>query len=323
MDSGTGDSLAVRVVSVHNFGPAPSTPYDAAIARFERIREQEALEPELGEPSQLLAHERPTPKAFVLIHGLTASPPQVAAIADRLFERGANVFIPRLPRHGYADRMSRALADLEAAELTAFGADVASIGAGLGERVTIAGFSVGGLIAMWIAQHYPFDRAVAIAPFFGTRWVPHRLAPNVMRAVLALPNAFLWWNPILRERHGPSHGYPRFATHAVARVYSLVFELFEDARRQAPATPNILFVLNASEMTVHNRNVRRLAHAWRTRGSANVAVHVLRGLPPSHDIVEPLGSPRLARRVLPTIVALLDPEPTPSSPPATPRRLHC
>jgi alpha-beta hydrolase superfamily lysophospholipase len=270
------------------------------------LRAREAQEPGLGEGSQLLTHGGPTAKAFVLIHGLTASPPQVAALAERLYERGANVFVPRLPRHGLLDRMSVTLADLEASELEAFATEIAAIGGGLGERRTIAGFSVGGLLCAWIAQHHAFERAVAIAPFLGTRWIPHRIAPHVARAALALPNAFVWWNPLVRERLGPAHGYPRFSTHAVARVYGLVFDLFAAAAGEGPATPEILFVVNASEATVHNRNVRRLARAWRRRGSARVDVHVLRGLPPSHDIIEPLRAARLARRVTPTLVDLID-----------------
>jgi hypothetical protein len=269
------------------------------------LRERETEEIGLGEGSSLLTHGGPTEKAFVLIHGLTASPLQVAALAERLYERGANVFVPRLPRHGMSDRMSLSLADLHAAELEAFADQVAAIGLGLGARRTVAGFSVGGLLCAWIAQHYAFDRAVAIAPFLGTRWIPHRFAPSVARAALALPNAFVWWHPLLRERLGPSHGYPRFATHAVAHAYGLVFDLFAAAARSAPATPEILFVLNASEATVHNRNAVRLASAWRRRG-ARIAFHVLRGLPPSHDIIEPLRASRLARRVTPTLVDLID-----------------
>ena len=306
MDFGTGDSLAVKVVSVHRIRPASASTYDAAAARFERLCEKEQQEPDFGEGSRLLTHGRPTAKAFVLIHGLTASPPQVAALAERLFERGANVFVPRLPRHGLRDRMSVSLAGLQAAELEAFAAEIAAIGAGLGERRTVAGFSVGGLLCAWIAQHYAFDRAVAIAPFLGTRWIPHRLAPNVARVTLALPNAFVWWNPLVRERLGPAHGYPRFATHAVAQVYALVFDLFAAAARSAPATREILFVLNASESTVHNRNAMRLARAWRRRGAAAVGFHVLHGLPPSHDIIEPLRTSNLARRLLPTLVDLID-----------------
>jgi alpha-beta hydrolase superfamily lysophospholipase len=269
------------------------------------MREKEEQEPGFGEGSQLLTHGGPTEKAFVLIHGLTASPPQVAAIAQRLYERGANVFIPCLPRHGLLDRMSTTLADLRADELAAFEDEVAAIGAGLGERRTIAGFSVGGLLCARIAQRYPFERAVAIAPFLGTRWLPSRFARRAVRATLALPNAFVWWNPFVRERHGPAHGYPRFATHAVAQVYALVFDLFAQAARSAPLTAEILFVLNASEATVHNRNAKRLARAWRRRGT-RIGFHVLRGLPPSHDIIEPLADPRVARRVTPTLVDLID-----------------
>ena len=55
--------------------------------------------------------------------------------------------------------------------------------AGLGEHVTISrGFSLGGLLTAWTAQHFPIERAVPIAPFFGVSWIPNRLSGSGRRA---------------------------------------------------------------------------------------------------------------------------------------------
>ena len=55
-------------------------------------------------------HGSRTERARSLLHGLSASPQQFLALAHALHERGHNVFVPRLPRHGYRNRLSEALA---------------------------------------------------------------------------------------------------------------------------------------------------------------------------------------------------------------------
>ncbi len=70
--------------------------------------------------SILSTHDAPVRRVFLLLHGLTASPLQFAAFGNLLFDRGANVLIPRLPYHGYGDRLTSALEALTADELRAF-----------------------------------------------------------------------------------------------------------------------------------------------------------------------------------------------------------
>jgi alpha-beta hydrolase superfamily lysophospholipase len=256
--------------------------------------------------SILLHHGHRTPRAFLLLHGLTASPLQFEAFGHLLYERGSNVYIPRLPRHGLSDRLTTALEDLTADELRTFAGACARHAAAYGERVTVLGFSVGGLLSAWIGQHVAVERSVSLAPFFGVAGIPNRLMPQMARATLGSPNRFLWWDPVRRERHLPVHGYPRFATHAVAHAVRLAGELFEAARRSAPAARDLQFVLNTRETTVSNRAALRLARLWAAHGTSRVGIHRLHGLPASHDIIEPLRSPRLTRRVYPALLALLE-----------------
>jgi hypothetical protein len=61
--------------------------------------------------------------------------------------------------------------------------------------------------------------------------------------------------------------------------------VYDDAHR-APAARRLDVVLNARESSVNNRAAIRLADRWRA-ARAVVAVHTLRGLPVSHDIIEP------------------------------------
>jgi alpha-beta hydrolase superfamily lysophospholipase len=265
----------------------------------------DAAEP-YGRPI-LLTHGAPAPKVFVLLHGLTASPRQFVEVGRGLFERGANVLIPCLPRHGEEDRLTTVLQDLTAEELSAFARETVATARALGRQVVVVGFSLGGLLAAWLAQHESVDRVVAIAPFLGFAFLPgRRLTKRFSAAVLRLPNRFLWWNPWLRERMLPSHGYPRYATHAVAQAYKLAQDLFHHAARRAPATRDIALVLNASEMVVNNRSAARLASLWSRFLPQPIKVHRLDRLPPSHDIIESLGPQWVVPRVYPSLFEILE-----------------
>ncbi len=255
--------------------------------------------------SILFTHGRRTPRAFVLLHGLTASPQQFESFGQLLFARGSNVFIPRLPRHGLADRMTTELQGLTGAELVAFANESVATASALGERVVVVGFSVGGLVAAWIGQNLPVERVTAISPFLGVAWIPHALTARAARVALAMPNQFWWWNPLVRERMLPAHGYPRFATHAVAEAARLGNDLLAAALEHAPRAGDVQIVLNASESTVNNSAARELARSWQ-RHTRTIVLHRLRGLPLSHDIIEPLLGSGLTSHVYPALAELVD-----------------
>ena len=256
--------------------------------------------------SILLTHGHVTPRVFVLLHGLTASPRQFLAFGEMLFARGSNVFVPRLPRHGLSDRLTTELEGLTADELRAFARATVATARTLGVKIVVVGFSVGGLLAAWIAQNFAIERATCIAPFLGVSWIPHGLTARAARVTLAMPNQFWWWNPLVRERMMPEHGYPRFATHAVAQAVRLAGEVLASARADGPMASDVQIVLNASESTVSNGAARDLARVWQARCADGIVLHQLHGLPPSHDIIEPDRRSALANRVYPTLLRLVD-----------------
>jgi esterase/lipase len=262
----------------------------------------------VGDKGRTIAHlhEGRRPRAVVLLHGLTASPAQFARYAEDLYARGHNVLVPRLPRHGHSDRFSEAAARITGDELVTAAREILAVGRELGDAVTVAGFSLGGLLTCWIAQHDFVDRAVPISPFLGVAGLPRRVMNATVEVVMRLPNAFAWWDPILRERQMPAHGYPRYSTHAIAHAYLVARELLHDASQTAPVTQNIVLVNNARESAVNNRAIRRLAASWHAHG-ADVRRIELQGLPPSHDIIEPLRRSNLADRVYPQLLEAIDP----------------
>lgn len=252
-------------------------------------------------------HGRRTERATLLLHGLSASPRQFMAVARALHERGHNVFVPRLPRHGHRNRLSEALASMNALQLEACANDSLAVVQGLGERVTVAGFSLGGLLTAYLGQYSHVHRAIAISPFLGVSIIPNVFRMPIARWVLSRPNRFLWWDPFLRERQLPEHGYPRFATHAVAHGLTMAHEVMEAAIKTPPNADELVLVLNPRDSAVNKRAIMRLAQRWfRTKPQA-VTVHRLRGMPPFvHDIIEPKRHPQVAQRVTPVLVELID-----------------
>jgi alpha-beta hydrolase superfamily lysophospholipase len=247
-------------------------------------------------------------RAVILLHGMSATPAQFDRVARDLFDRGYNVLAPRLPRHGHADPLSTALGRLRTDDLYEAASEYVAIARELGERVTVAGFSLGGLLAAWIGQHYAVELCVPISPFFGVSLIPNRFMGAVAERLLRVPNRFHWWNPILRERHRPSNGYPRYATHAIAHSYRMARALLDEARTTRPAAERVTIVTNAAEVAVNNYAIRTLYKSWRRHHPDAVKLSRITGLPLSHDIVSPLRPWRLADRVHPHLLNAIDPD---------------
>ncbi len=274
-------------------------------AALERLLERD--HERISEPgrTKLLLHGERRPKAIVLLHGLTASPTQFVRFAHDLHGRGHNVIVPRLPRHGHSDRLSEALAHLTADDLRHSALQTIDLARELGDEVIVAGFSLGGLMTTWLAQREPLHRAVAIAPFFGISWMPNRFMIPFTDLILRLPNMFHWWDPIARERQMPEHGYPRYATHAVAHAYRLARDVLDSSQKPI-AAEELVFVTNARESAVNNRAVNRLAASLREASPQRVRQVVLREVPFLHDIIEPLRHPHVADKVYPQLLDIIE-----------------
>lgn len=281
--------------------------YGEAVARLEALGNDDtcALRPECA--TILMTHGGRTGRVVVLFHGLSNCPAQFDSLGRMLHARGANVVIPVLPRHGCADRMTTSLARLDARELVTFADQVLDAAAGLGDSLTVAGLSLGGVLAAWAAQERPdVDRAVVIAPMFGIALAPGRLSNAVARVYRALPNRFQWWDPRAREAlPGPDHVYPRWSTRSIEETLWLGAAVAGAASRQAPAARAITLVTVGHDLAVDNRRAAEVAERWRAHGADVESVSFPDSLHLNHDLIDPEQVGARPALVYPKMVGML------------------
>lgn len=256
--------------------------------------------------TRFYTHGSRTERALVLLHGFTSCPQQFDLVGRMFHAQGWNVLIPRYPRHGYRDRLNSSISELRAEHLVALANQSADAAHGLGEHVTVAGMSLGGSLAGYLAQtHDHVDRAVLIAPMFGLRWIPGALQRRLGSLAYALPNFYIWWDASLKERLPPDYGYPRFSTHAYASLFNIASDTVGSARAAAPKAREIAVLTNANEPGLENQFTYRLVEAWRARG-AHVSRHefpLTDRLP--HDLIDPSNPSQKTELVYPVVTRLI------------------
>jgi carboxylesterase len=279
------------------FLPRPWTPPPSsarpALSRddaLERLRRLEARDDSvrLYPPCRTLVldHGVKTPRAYVILHGFTNCPRQFGALARLLYDDGANVLVPRMPRHGLANAPTSVLSDLTTAELVATSGEAVDIARGLGDRVSIVGLSSSAVVAAWLAQHRTdLDQVLLIAPSFAPRDVSEGLAVPLSNALLRIPDVFIPWDPEHKQPYGPKSAYAGFSTHALARVYELGTHVL--GTKPPMRGTRVLLVTTSHDEGVNNEIARELERRWLEQGAdvrsfefpAEAWVH--------HDMIDP------------------------------------
>ena len=278
-------------------------PYEEGIRIATSIKDLDGPNVNPACHTRLYTHDRRTQRSLVLMHGFTNCPQQFDALGKQLFEMGWNVLIPRYPRHGYKDRLTNSIAELRLDHLLAVANRAAEAGGGLGERLTVAGLSLGGILTGHLAETRDgIERAVLIAPMFGLRPVPAAGLRALTQLAYILPNFYIWWDGKLKDKVGPSHGYPRFSTKAYAALFEAGSGVFKAARSAAPKAGSIAVITNAAEPRLDNRFTYKLVDLWRAHG-ANVSFFEFPAeehLP--HDLIDPANPDQNTERVYPVVV---------------------
>lgn len=283
------------------------TPYAEAVAGLRAEIRQTPAEIEPACRVGLLLHGRRTERVFVLLHGFTNCPAQFQQFGELLFRRGHNVLIPRLPLHGYRDRLTDRPERLTAAMLLQDANRAVDQARSLGRQVTVVGLSVSGTAAAWQAMHRAdVDRVVLLAPFLAPAGLPEWAVAPTARLVGRLPNGWQWWDPATKDRGGNGYSYPRFSTHALAEVLRLSAEVLQEARTTAPRCGSVLVVTTGADRNADATVARTLLERWRRhRPGAIRSYEFPREQRVDHDFIDPTSPVQRIDLVYPKLLSLL------------------
>lgn len=282
--------------------PSPLRDYAAGVARVNalQMREDSIVAP--GGGSILLTHGHRTARVVVLFHGLTDSPLQYAPLAQRLFQEGDNVFVPRLPHHAERAGNVAALARLTAQELRDIGDVSIDVADALGDTVIVSGLSAGGTVAAWVGQYRSdVQRVVLVAPALEVTHVPSLLHGAVLRLALRVPNVT---RSSPRDSLEPDRE-PGWATHAVAQTLKLGVAVRDAAAQHPSAVRQVTVLLNAHDHTIANSAAVDLARRWQRRGASATVYMLPDSLELPHDVIDPRHPGSNIAAVYPVVDALI------------------
>lgn len=302
-------ALAPRAAYETPFAAAdePAPTFEQAQRAVREIIAHDAADPLLTPTAlpRFYEHGAPVERAVVLFHGFTNSPQQFDEFARELYARGCNVYVPRISLHGYKDRLTEALARLTIADLQSCAFEAYQLARGLGKRVAVLGLSLGGTMALWLAQTQPVDAAIPVSPFLMPIGFPRWFGMLAMHALAILPNMYWWWDPRVKEKSLPIYAYPGFPTHALAQIIFFGSQVFTLAQKDAPRARQCILVTNANESAVNDSVARELFALWKSHGAKYREI-VLSGLgKPRHDIIDPTTFPLARTLVYPKLDALI------------------
>ena len=285
----------------------PARGYDEAIARLQVLKQQDGPDIRPVCQTQLLSHGAKCDRALVLLHGYTNCPRQFRLLAAHFFEQGYNILIPRLPYHGQASRKPPNLGRMTAEECVVHVNESVDIAHGLGDQVTVLGFSFGGALTGWIAQHrQDVERVILVAPAYGLKAISFWQQRFYANWLALLPDSFRWWNPELKEAApGPEHTYAGFPTHGIATILRLGVILQTEAKHAAPAVSKIMVVTNPTDAVVNNELTMAIAGQWRGHGAPVKSYEFPASLQLDHDSVDPDQPGQQVKQAYPLLLDFL------------------
>jgi esterase/lipase len=190
--------------------------YPASLTKVEVIKkiDSDKVNPECQDI--IMSHGQKQPKSIVIYHGFTNCPKQFTKLGGELFEKGYNVYIPRIPYHGFTNVMTDALQNLNSGDLLNTINDSYQIASGLGDKVDVIGISGGGNMALWAGYNYKANQVLAIAPLLAPTGYSNWQIPLMQKYVQLKTNEFRWWDNDAQDKPigGPKHAYPRYTSKA-------------------------------------------------------------------------------------------------------------
>lgn len=267
----------------------PTVTHDDAMARAEQLlgADGDDIAPECL--SRVIDQGRRTEKVVVLLHGFTNCPAQFDAVAQAYADQGYNVVVPRLPGHGYSDRLTDAPSAVHPADLADLGDEAVDIATGLGDQVEVVGLSGGGTLAGWLASRRPeITRATLIAPLVIPKVLPEFTVAPVARLARFAPDYYLWWDSSKKDALAdPPYAYPRYSLRSLGAFLTLGRSTQEVDREQP--LDQLVVVTNENDGAVSNVGVGEVADHLAKSARERVDQDFPASDGYGHDLIDPQG----------------------------------
>lgn len=287
--------------------PRPSQSYQESIIRIQELQKHAPKELASTGHLILMDHGQKVEKAIVFFHGFTSSPRQFKDLGERFYQRGYNVYIPRIPHHGMNDQRRSHLDELTAEKLVQTCDEAVDIAQGLGDHVTVVGLSMGGVMAGWTAQfRSDVNLAVIIAPNFGTYRIPNFLLKQTINLLYTIPDHFIWWDPKQKSRlKRPTGTYHGFSSQAMAEIRRLGWSVQTLGKNLKPKARSMLVITNENDNAVNNENIGLIINNWIAHDYQVQTYAFPKELKLGHDLIDPEQTNQQVSVVYPKMIGLI------------------
>ena len=287
--------------------PRPSQSFKESLERIDVLMKADPKEVDPFGRTILMNHGKKMKRVIVFFHGFTKNPRQFEALGRQFYGLGYNVYIPRIPYHGFKNPVSANLGKLTAEDLAVMSDEAIDIAQGLGEHVTVAGISMGGVMTGWVAQsRHDVDRAVLIAPSFGPYKFPEYFLKPAINYLLMRPNYFIWWDLQKKESLKlPEATYYGFPSRAIGEVFRLGWCVKILGKESRPSTPSIFVITNANDQAVSKEEINAVISDWQKRDAQIQNYEFPKNFNVGHDLIDPQQPDQNISAVYPQILALI------------------
>lgn len=286
--------------------PNPISSHELAIAKIQELKLLDTADINPVCHTIFMDHGRKTEKVLVIFHGYTNCPKQFEKLGQMFYDRGFNVFIPRIPHHGLSNRLTNDLSNLTAEELAQFSDQSIDIAQGLGDNVYVTGISAGGVMAAWAAQFRDVKKAIPIAPIFAYSY-PKSTALPLANLAQVFPERYRWWDEVAKDQiKGPQYAYPRYSQKAIGEVFRLGSAAFKSAKRQRPKAQEILIVTVGGDIAVNENVIDDLIRLWKKKQANVTKFEFPKEENLLHDIIDPNQVEQKIDYVYPILIDLIE-----------------